>query len=94
MLSTEDDGEPVYWQAPNSKDLLRVDGETVVAYPNIAYSDTFKRFQDYDFAEHIRHEQRGFFLVEVTDPTSLMLVMLLLRDRYFPPTWLPLINAA
>jgi len=76
-----------YWQAQDTTGLFRFDGDDVITYPNIEYSDTLSRFDAYDFAEHITAEPRAFRIVQIADPVALMAVMLLLRDRYFPTVW-------
>ena len=83
---------PGYWQAPDSEDLCRVDGASVITYPNIQYVDTLTSFQAFDFAEHIVHEPRTFRATQWLEPFSLMLIMLLLRDRHFPTVW-PLLRS-
>lgn len=78
---------PIYWQAPNTKDLLHIESEEVIAYPNIQYNDLLTQFSSFEFAEHIAHEPRFFHIAQKAGPICLMFVGLLLRDRYFPTMW-------
>jgi len=84
---------PEYWQTPDTKSLFQIDGSEVIMYPNIEPKDNIGRYEDYDYAEHIKHEPRSYHISQFTNPFSLMNIMLLLRDRYFPTTWLVLIRS-
>jgi len=76
-----------YWQAQNSPGLFRIEGEDVIVYPNIEFADKLTKFDQFDYAEHITHEPRFFGIAQLVGPFSLMAIMLLLRDRYFPTVW-------
>lgn len=78
---------PQYWQIPDTKSLFVLDGEDIVNYPNVDYVDDYIPFESFAFAEHIKHEPRSFSIIEHTKPIGLSLMMLLLRDRYFPTIW-------
>jgi hypothetical protein len=83
---------PEYWQTPDDENLFRIDGPEVITYPNVEPKDNVTRFEDYDYAEHIVHEPRRYQLAELVGPFSLMSIMLLLRDRYFPTVWPSLVS--
>jgi hypothetical protein len=78
---------PQYWQVTDSQGLFRIDSEDIIYYPNIEYKDNITQFDSFDFAEHIIHEQPTFRIIQKTDSISLFLIMLHLRDRYFPTIW-------
>lgn len=82
---------PIYWQSPDTKSLYRIDAEDVIGYGNVPYSDTFLPFTTYQFAHHIKEEPDTYKVAQSLGPLSLMTVMLILRDRYFPKLW-PLLN--
>jgi hypothetical protein len=78
---------PQYWQVPDNQSLFTQDGEDIIQYPNIEYIDDLLPFDGFSFAEHIKHEVRSFSITEKTGPLGLFMLMLLLRDRYFPTIW-------
>lgn len=82
---------PQYWQVPDTASLFTLEGKDIVCYPNIEYSYVHLPFSEFSFAEHIRQEPRSFTAVQHTGPIALFLMMLLLRDRYFPTQW-PLLS--
>jgi hypothetical protein len=78
---------PQYWQVPDTTSLFSLDGQDIICYPNIDYSDVHLPFETYSFADHIKNEPRLFGITQHTGPFSPLLIMLLLRDRYFPTLW-------
>jgi len=78
---------PQYWQVSDTASLFILDGEDIINYPNIDYSDNYLPFESFAFAEHIKHEPHSFTITDITGPLGLLLMMLLLRDRYFPTLW-------
>jgi len=83
---------PQYWQVPDTTSLFILDGEDIISYPNINYSDDYLPFESFTFADHIKHESRSFTITDLTGPFGPLLMMLLLRDRYFPTLWPQLTN--
>jgi len=83
---------PQYWQVPNTTSLFILEGEDIINYPNIDYSDNYLPFESFTFADHIKNESRSFTITDITGPLGLLLMMLLLRDRYFPTLWPLFIN--
>jgi hypothetical protein len=82
---------PQYWQIPDSESLFCLDGKDIITYPNIEYSEKIDSFTNYDFAEHVKHELRSFNITKHVGPMGLMIMMVFLRDRYFPTLWPQLI---
>lgn len=78
---------PQYWQVPDTKSLFVLDGEDIINHPNVRYIDDYVPFDSFTFAEHIKHEPRSFSIIDHVKPVGLLLMMLLLRDRYFPTLW-------
>lgn len=78
---------PEYWQASDTEGLFRIEATDVIGYPYIEYEDNLTNFGSFDFAEHIVDEVRSFRIQQLVGPLSLMSLMLLLRDRYFPTMW-------
>lgn len=78
---------PTYWQIPDTEDIFLINGRGIISYPNVEYEDQMNRFIDYNFAQHIIHEVKSFNLCKKVDPIYILILMLLLRDRYFPKLW-------
>ena len=78
---------PQYWQVPDTTSIFTLEGEDIINYPNIDYSDIHLPFESFSFADHIKHESRSFSITNHIEPFGLLLIMLLLRDRYFPTLW-------
>jgi len=78
---------PTYWQIPDSDDMFTIDGRGIISYPSVEYSDNLNNFSDYDFAQHIIHEAKSYQLCDKVSPVTIMTLMPLLRDRYFPTLW-------
>ncbi len=78
---------PQYWQVSDTKSMFQIEGADVITYPGIDYKDDLSKFESYEFAEHIIHEPRSYRVVDSVGALGLMVLMLLLRDRYFPTLW-------
>lgn len=76
-----------YWQFPDTKAIFNIDTEEVVSYPNFTHQDFITRFEDYNYSEHIRHEPVSFEITKKTGVHALILISILLKDRYFPKMW-------
>lgn len=61
-------------------------------YPNIPHQFILSGFEDYEYAEHIKHEPSSFQVTEKTGLNSLILLSVLLKDRYFPKMWKQMIE--
>ena len=76
-----------YWQFPDTKAIFTIETEECRTYPNIPHEPSIKRFDDFDYAEHIKHEPDSFKIYQKAGPCSLLFLSILLKDRYFPKMW-------
>lgn len=76
-----------YWQFPDTKAILTIDTEECRTYPNIPHQFTLTNFEDYEYAEHIKHEPLSFQITQRGGLNSLIMLSVLLKDRYFPKLW-------
>jgi len=83
---------PQYWQVPDTDSLFKLDGKDIIAYPKIDYNDNLLPFEEFSFADHIKSETTTFNITQSTGQFGLFIIMLLLRDRYFPTLWPSICN--
>jgi hypothetical protein len=76
-----------YWQFPDTDSILHIYSKECVRYPNVPHQFSIDTFDDFKYAEHIKHEPESFQVARTTGGASLILISLLLKDRYFPKTW-------
>jgi hypothetical protein len=76
-----------YWQFPDTKAVFSIDTEEVLTYANIPHEEVLTRFEDLSYAEHIRNEPNDFRITEKAGMKSLVMLSVLLKDRYFPRQW-------
>lgn len=76
-----------YWQFPDTKAIFTIDTEECRNYPNIPHQPSIERFDDFEYAEHIKHEPDFFKISQKAGPYSFLFLTILLRDRYFPKMW-------
>jgi hypothetical protein len=77
-----------YWQFPNTASIFTIDNRECMNYPNIPHKYSLDdEFDNFNYAEHIKHEPDSFAITSKAGPRSLMLLSLLLKDRYFPKMW-------
>jgi hypothetical protein len=76
-----------YWQFPDTKAIFEIETEECRAYPNIPHQHTLNTFEDFDYSEHIKLEPQSFRIVDKLGKPSLILLSVLLKDRYFPTMW-------
>lgn len=76
-----------YWQFPDTNSIFTIDSDECRYYPNIPHQNSIFNFENYDYAEHIKHEPKSFQVTQKVGKESLILLSILLRDRYFPTTW-------
>lgn len=81
-----------YWQVPDTKAILTITTEECIAYPNIPHQYSLTNFEDFSYAEHIKHEPSSFQITEKAGLKSLILLSVLLKDRYFPKMWKQIIS--
>jgi hypothetical protein len=83
---------PQYWRIPDNPSLFTLEGKDIIQYPNIDYSDVYLSFDQFSFAEHMKHELTSFAFTKYTGMIGLYFMMVLLRDRYFPTMWPSLVK--
>jgi hypothetical protein len=83
-----------YWQFPDTKAILTIDTEECRTYPNIPHQFAINEFEDFEYAEHIKHEPEAFQITEKAGINSLILLSVLLKDRYFPKLWCQIVERA
>lgn len=81
-----------YWQFPDTEAILTIDTEDCRTYPNIPHQFSISNFEDFAYAEHIKHEPSAFQIAAKTGLSSLILLSVLLKDRYFPKMWQQIIS--
>ena len=84
-----------YWQFPDTAAILTIDNRECTNYPNIPHQYSLDgEFNDFEYAEHIKHEPDSFVICSKSGAQSLIIISLLLRDRYFPKMWASILSAA
>jgi hypothetical protein len=81
-----------YWQFPDTKAIFVVLTEEGRNYPNIPHQDSINSFDDFDYASHLKDEPKAFQIVDKVGSESLILLSILLKDRYFPTMWKRIIS--
>lgn len=81
-----------YWQFPDNKAILTIDTEECRTYPNIPHQFSVSEFEDFSYAEHIKHEPSSFQITQKAGQSCLILLSVLLKDRYFPKMWKQIIS--
>jgi hypothetical protein len=76
-----------YWQLPDTKAVCTIFSEESRNYPNSVHDLNLTKLDDYNYAEHIREEPSHFKIIDKLGFGSLILLSVLLRDRYFPKVW-------
>lgn len=76
-----------YWQFPDTKAILTVDTEECRTYPNVPHQFSLTEFEEFSYAEHVKEEPSSFQITEKAGMNSLILLSVLLKDRYFPKLW-------
>lgn len=78
---------PEYWQPRDSIGACHVEGADVLHYPSVPYSDVLSHFTAFQFAAHMPPEIDRFRFSDAFGPEVSIMLMVLLRDRYFPKLW-------
>jgi hypothetical protein len=81
-----------YWQFPDTEAIFTIDTEECITYPNIPHQYSLNDFNDFEYAEHIKHEPQSFQITQKAGLSSLILLSTLLKDRYFPKMWKQIIS--
>jgi hypothetical protein len=76
-----------YWQFPDTKAIFTIDTEECRSYPNIPHQPSMERFDDFEYAEHIKHEPDSFKISQKAGLHGFLFLSILLKDRYFPKMW-------
>lgn len=76
-----------YWQFPDTKAIFTIDTNECRTYANIPHQFSITEFEDFSYAEHIKDEPESFQITHKAGLNSLILLSVLLKDRYFPKTW-------
>jgi hypothetical protein len=78
----------IYWQFPDSIAVTTIDNEECLTYSNIPFKESLENsFTSFSHAAHIEDEPTSFKVVTMFGVETLVLLSLLLRDRYFPTQW-------
>lgn len=81
-----------YWQFQDTKAILTIDTAECITYPNIPHEYSITDFEDFNYAEHIKHEPQSFKITQRVGLSSLILLSILFKDRYFPKMWKQIIS--
>lgn len=74
-----------YWQVPDTKAaLFMINSAEVISYPNVPHQFSL---DGESYAEHIKHEPDSFQIADTSGVGCLIILSILLRDRYFPKLW-------
>lgn len=82
-----------YWQFPDTEAIFTIDTEECTTYSNIPVSSSIEKFEDYEYAEHIKPEVGSFQIAQKAGINSLILLSVFLKDRYFPKMWNQMISS-
>jgi hypothetical protein len=82
-----------YWQFPDTEAIFTIDTEECTTYSNIPVSSSIEKFEDYEYAEHIKPEAGSFQIAQKAGINSLILLSVFLKDRYFPKMWNQIISS-
>lgn len=81
-----------YWQFPDTKSIFRIFSSDSRTYPNTVHEPTLSAFEDYSYAQHMAEEPATFKITERVGLTGLVLLSVLLKDRYFPKVWKQIVS--
>jgi hypothetical protein len=81
-----------YWQLPDTQAVLTISTEEIIFYPNNPHQFSLNNFEDFEYAEHIKHESDSYTITQKAGESSLILLSILLKDRYFPKMWRPIVS--
>jgi hypothetical protein len=76
-----------YWQFPDTKAIFVIESEECRNYPNIPHQDSISNFEDFEYSTHLADEPTTFQIVNKVGRESIILLSILLKDRYFPTMW-------
>jgi hypothetical protein len=76
-----------YWQVPDTQGVVTIYSKASRTYENSLHEANLTDFDEYKYAQHIAEESSKFTIAEKVGPSSLILLSVLLKDRYFPRQW-------
>lgn len=74
-----------YWQVPDSEALFTIYSKDSRTYPNSVHEGELT--DGFAYAQHLADEPEHFRIVDKIGTSSLILLSVLLKDRFFPKTW-------
>jgi hypothetical protein len=78
-----------YWQFPDTKAIFTIDTEECRKYSGMVYySDEIR----HDYAEYLKDEPDSFQITQKAGLNSLVLLSILLKDRYFVKMWKQIVS--
>lgn len=80
-----------YWQLPDTASIFMIETKEILFYPNDPHQFDLTAYEEHVYAEHIKHEPASYQITEKLGWDSLMLLSILLKDRYFPKIWMRII---
>lgn len=81
-----------YWQLPDTASIFTIETREILFYPNDPHQFDLISCAEYIYAEHIKHESDSYQITQKVGVYSLILLSVLLKDRYFPKMWRKIIS--
>jgi hypothetical protein len=81
-----------YWQLPDTASIFTIETKEVLFYPNDPHQFDLTAFEEYIYAEHIKHEPDSYQITGKAGVSSLILLSILLKDRFFPKMWRQIVS--
>lgn len=78
---------PSYRQVQDTEGITMIEGSDIVDYPNLEIKEKLSAFDDLNHGEHIENDIDQISLADEFGLEGLLVLSLLLRDRYFPRKW-------
>ncbi len=82
-----------YWQFPDTRAIFTILTEECRNFSNIPHQDSINNFDDFEYASHLKDEPKSFQITDKVGNESLILLSVLLKDRYFPTMWKQIISS-
>lgn len=83
---------PEYYQAKNSIGACLIEGDDVLRYPTVRYRDELTDWCALSYSSYIAEECQEFEFTKALGSRSVVVLAMLLRDRYFPGVWTSLLG--
>lgn len=78
---------PSYYQVQDTQGQFVFEAVDVIRMPNVEFASVLLPFEEFSYGEHLHGEPRSFTLQGEVPNGVYVALALLLRDRYFPTTW-------